>query len=62
MYQALGMLVAFGVGTVLFAAAARGVAFRLGIAWRDALTYFGVLPHRDEVLAPRRAPAGSRRR
>jgi len=61
MYQALGMLAAFGLGMVLFAAALRAIAFRLGIAWRDALTYFGVLPQPDEVLPPG-APVPPRRR
>ena len=57
MYQALGMLAAFGLGTVLFVVAVRAAALRLGIGWRDALMYFGVLPQRDEALLPRRAPA-----
>lgn len=60
MYQALGMLVAFGLGTALLAVAARAVALRLGIAWRDALRYFGVLQQRDEPFSPRRAPARPR--
>jgi hypothetical protein len=57
MYQALGMLAAFGLGMVLFGVAVRAVALRLGIAWRDALLYFGVLPQRDE---PRRRAARPR--
>jgi hypothetical protein len=62
MHQALGMLAAFGLGMVLFALAARAVALRLGIAWREALTYFGVLPQGDEAFSPRRAAARRRRR
>jgi hypothetical protein len=61
MYQALGMVFAFGVGMVLFAAAVRAVALRWGIAWREALTYFGVMPE-DEPFPARRAPARPRGR
>jgi hypothetical protein len=62
MYQALGMVVAFGVGMVLFGAAVRAVALRWGIAWREALTYFGVMPEQDEPFPARRAPARPRGR
>ena len=62
MYQALGMLACFGLGMALFVVAARAAALRLGIAWRDALMYFGVLPQRDDALSPRRAPAPPRAR
>lgn len=62
MYQALGMLVAFGVGMVVFVTAVRAVALRWGITWRDVLTYFGVLPQQDEPFGPRRAPARPRGR
>ena len=61
MYQALGMLVAFGLGMAVLAVAARAVALRLGIAWRDALMYFGVLPQAEDGVPPRRAPASPRR-
>jgi hypothetical protein len=62
MYQALGMLAAFGLGMVLFVMAARAAALHLKIGWRDALMYFGVLLQRDEGFSPRRAAARPRRR
>ena len=62
MYQALGMLAAFGLGIALFVVVARAAALRLGIAWREALMYFGVLAQRDEALSSRRAPTRPRGR
>jgi hypothetical protein len=62
MHQALGIVVAFGLGLALLAATVRAVALRWGIVWRDALTYFGVLPEQEEAVRVRRAPARPRGR
>ncbi|MFL5819424.1 MAG: hypothetical protein ACJ76S_01890 [Solirubrobacteraceae bacterium] len=57
MHQVLGMLAAFALGIMLFGALTRAVVLRLGLRWRDALMYFGVLPYPDDLLRSRQRPA-----
>lgn len=51
------MLAAFALGIMLFGALTRAVVLRLGLRWRDALMYFGVLPYPDDLLRSRQRPA-----
>lgn len=62
MQQLAVLALGWAVGVVVCAILAQRVTMRLGLPWRSALMYFGVVPYPDEVVAAGRRNAPSRPR
>jgi len=59
-HDVLYLLAGWVLGLVLCVVVVRAIVLRYRLPWRATLIYFGLLPHPEEALLPRRTRSRSR--